>query len=388
MLLTFFIPLSLSFLQSVYLSVDLSINLSIYLSIYLYICLSIYLSIYLSTYISIYLPTYLSIYLPSALLIFINPSNLTPFLGPIQPPTQPNITPITAVTVEAMTPTQQIEHLNRMVALLRSQLKGKDERIPMSLQENTQNTVISTKTDLGTLYAQQRSQKLCLRSGGEGRHLPRYLEHEIHNPSHTQSVNQKSNIIDEHLLKISSDINERKKMASVESIISKTTTAISAPLPAPIPITDVPSSTLTTFSTDLSTSSSSLSSSSIMTTSSTSISIHEKNKTLSGSGVTYEPVCSTSTRSSSASISLPAGLALTMKAVVPPKKIMKLVGQAVKEWNMIEEGDCLLLGRFPTPLTIPLLSNYIFLPHSLPSLIIFFASSRSEERRVGKECRP
>ena len=28
----------------------------------------------------------------------------------------------------------------------------------------------------------------------------------------------------------------------------------------------------------------------------------------------------------------------------PPKKVMKLVGQAVKEWNMIEDGDRLLLG--------------------------------------------
>ncbi len=30
--------------------------------------------------------------------------------------------------------------------------------------------------------------------------------------------------------------------------------------------------------------------------------------------------------------------------ITPPKKIMKLVGQAVKDWNMIEEGDRLLLG--------------------------------------------
>ena len=27
-----------------------------------------------------------------------------------------------------------------------------------------------------------------------------------------------------------------------------------------------------------------------------------------------------------------------------PKKIMKAVGQAVKDWGMIEEGDRLLLG--------------------------------------------
>lgn len=33
-----------------------------------------------------------------------------------------------------------------------------------------------------------------------------------------------------------------------------------------------------------------------------------------------------------------------MKAIEPPKKIMKLVGQAIKEWSMIEDGDRLLLG--------------------------------------------
>lgn len=32
------------------------------------------------------------------------------------------------------------------------------------------------------------------------------------------------------------------------------------------------------------------------------------------------------------------------KLFVPPKKIMKLVGQAIKDWSMIEEGDRLLLG--------------------------------------------
>jgi len=32
------------------------------------------------------------------------------------------------------------------------------------------------------------------------------------------------------------------------------------------------------------------------------------------------------------------------KHIVPPKKVMKLVGQAVKDWNMIEDGDKLLLG--------------------------------------------
>eukprot|EP00602_Paraphysomonas_sp_CaronLab_P001188 CAMPEP_0185020696 /NCGR_PEP_ID=MMETSP1103-20130426/3333_1 /TAXON_ID=36769 /ORGANISM="Paraphysomonas bandaiensis, Strain Caron Lab Isolate" /LENGTH=1106 /DNA_ID=CAMNT_0027551757 /DNA_START=21 /DNA_END=3341 /DNA_ORIENTATION=- len=34
----------------------------------------------------------------------------------------------------------------------------------------------------------------------------------------------------------------------------------------------------------------------------------------------------------------------TVKPIVPPKKLMKLVGQAIADWSMIEEGDRLLLG--------------------------------------------
>lgn len=34
-----------------------------------------------------------------------------------------------------------------------------------------------------------------------------------------------------------------------------------------------------------------------------------------------------------------------VKAKTPPKKILKHVGQAIKEWGMIEDGDRLLLGR-------------------------------------------
>lgn len=33
-----------------------------------------------------------------------------------------------------------------------------------------------------------------------------------------------------------------------------------------------------------------------------------------------------------------------VKAKIPPKKILKHVGQAIKEWGMIEDGDRLLLG--------------------------------------------
>lgn len=38
-----------------------------------------------------------------------------------------------------------------------------------------------------------------------------------------------------------------------------------------------------------------------------------------------------------------------VKAKTPPKKILKHVGQAIKEWGMIEDGDRLLLGRSCIP---------------------------------------
>lgn len=62
-------------------------------------------------------------------------------------------------------------------------------------------------------------------------------------------------------------------------------------------------------------------------------------KILSGPGRTYLPTTTA-----------PAAGADGAKAKakppthLPPKKIMKGVGQAIKDWNMIEEGDRLLLG--------------------------------------------
>eukprot|EP00981_Chlorochromonas_danica_P008910 scaffold2343_cov168-Ochromonas_danica.AAC.3 len=67
-------------------------------------------------------------------------------------------------------------------------------------------------------------------------------------------------------------------------------------------------------------------------------------KVLSGPGVTFfaasGDAAAASAAESSATSAIPAGY----KFMAPPKKIMKLVGQAVKEWSMIEEGDRLLLG--------------------------------------------
>lgn len=40
----------------------------------------------------------------------------------------------------------------------------------------------------------------------------------------------------------------------------------------------------------------------------------------------------------------PSDPSIKGKFATPPKKLMKLVGQAIKEWDMIQEGDRLLLG--------------------------------------------
>jgi hypothetical protein len=56
-----------------------------------------------------------------------------------------------------------------------------------------------------------------------------------------------------------------------------------------------------------------------------------------------------------------------IKFVIPPKKIMKLVGQAVKDWNMIESGDRLLLGLSGGKDSLALL-------HTLLALQVFVVS--------------
>lgn len=65
-------------------------------------------------------------------------------------------------------------------------------------------------------------------------------------------------------------------------------------------------------------------------------------KVLSGPGCTFLPKSYTVNEATDGSSG--QGKATSSKPVVPPKKIMKMVGQAVKEWCMIEEGDRLLLG--------------------------------------------
>ena len=65
-------------------------------------------------------------------------------------------------------------------------------------------------------------------------------------------------------------------------------------------------------------------------------------KILSGPGRTYLPITpSTATGTVAAGAGKVKGKPMVH---LPPKKIMKGVGQAIKDWSMIEEGDRLLLG--------------------------------------------
>ena len=76
------------------------------------------------------------------------------------------------------------------------------------------------------------------------------------------------------------------------------------------------------------------------------VSIDAAGKILSGPGRTYLPSASVPAAANTSGVE--GGVAGKIKAKplthMPPKKIMKGVGQAIKDWNMIEEGDRILLG--------------------------------------------
>ena len=230
-----------------------------------------------------------------------------PIAGPVKPPSGPNL----ALAEEEAEPlsasaSAHIEQLNRLISSLRSQLQDKAAHS----EEASGVKSAAAESDLGSLYAQQRSQKLGMRSGGEGRQLPRYLDQQDES-MRPQSVAPKDSKSAGSAVKPIESV----QRSAVEHLptASKAPTAAAVPTEScslPVPTKIAPSS--------------SVPSSSSGTT--------EGSKTLSGAGVTYAPSKD------------PANAPVAVKAVVPPKKIMKLVGQAVKEWGMIEEGDCLLLG--------------------------------------------
>jgi hypothetical protein len=209
---------------------------------------------------------------------------------------------------EPLSASEHIDQLNRLISSLRSQLQEK------AAHPNDAPSLkpAATESDLGSLYAQQRSQKLGMRSGGEGRHLPRYLDQQD-DSMRPQTIPPK----DSRSTAKTQKPKESAQKSAVEDLPTTIPALAAALISSEASTSSVPPQIKITPS-------STFPSSSSVTT--------EGGKTLSGAGVTYAPT---------ADATHPT---VAVKAVVPPKKIMKLVGQAVKEWSMIEEGDCLLLG--------------------------------------------
>lgn len=217
--------------------------------------------------------------------------------------------------MEPLSASEHIDQLNRLISSLRSQLQEKSAHT----SDTHSLKPTATEPDLGSLYAQQRSQKLGMRSGGEGRHLPRYLnqQDDIMRP---QSIPPKDSrpAATTTTTSTSLKLKESAQGSAVEPV------PMTAPaLAAALVLTEASSSSSVRPEIKITPSSTFPSSSSVT---------KEGGKTLSGTGVMYAPTTDA------------IHPTVAVKAVVPPKKIMKLVGQAVKEWSMIEEGDCLLLG--------------------------------------------
>lgn len=183
---------------------------------------------------------------------------------------------------------------------------------------------ITNDSDLGSLYAQKRSKTVTLRSGGEGKQLPRYVEYQIENQGQGRSLN---------------DTNVTTVAVTDSSGIKKSKCTTPASI-APIKST----SAVTTFFSRIR-----------LPTTSPKLIAKPNLKNLSSTGVVHK------SKDDVMAIHLPANSAPTVKIVVPPDNMMKLVREAVKEWNMIEEGDHLLLGKLHfLPLSSLLLSHVFF----------------------------
>jgi hypothetical protein len=131
----------------------------------------------------------------------------------VQPPDHP------AARIDTGAPdvsaSEHIDQLNRLVASLRAQLEGRE--VGSKLE-----TVVKVDgpEGQGSLYAQQRSQKLCMRNGGEGTLLPRYLTiKETENPSDNSNSSKKSSHDNVKEKKILFDVSNGTMGTKVRSLI-------------------------------------------------------------------------------------------------------------------------------------------------------------------------
>lgn len=194
---------------------------------------------------------------------------------------------------------------------------------------------VTTDSDLGSLYAQERSKTVTLRCGGEGKQLPRYVEYQIEIQNQLQGQGQGQNSNDNSVTSVSTtdsrSINKwnRTTPASMSSTKSKSFFSRIRPPASQILI------------------------------------VKPKPKNLTGTGVTDKLKDTNMT-----TICVRANSSPTINIVVPPDNVIELVREAVKEWKMIEEGDCLLLGMilstslFVAPLS-PLYFRRLFFHFSL-----------------------
>ena len=176
---------------------------------------------------------------------------------------------------------------------------------PDSWLRNTEATAAKALTEESTAYARQRAaHKLAARSSAERtERVPRYMEVTMKLGSPQTNITLSKNAT---VLQSSTASSQDKELALSAEYRSASSPKTESNEPALLMIPDLALHTGT-------------------------IHIdHEKpadGKLLPGQGATFA-----------------ANESARVKPVVPPKKMMKLVGQAVKEWGMIQDGDRLLLG--------------------------------------------
>lgn len=179
-----------------------------------------------------------------------------------------------------------------------------------------------------TAYALKRNEKLKSRHGGEGTDLPNYLSIFLNGSDATTSeqkvnvkmdLNDNSHIVDpigNEMTEDRSHENGAMRLSDDEHTMNKISQNVIIELEDKKGNESEPQSLL----------SCSTGTCSFVQRTKPTIDNFD-NKVLSGEGSAFIPK-----------------EGVKPKLITPPKKIMKLVGQAIKEWNMIEEGDRLLLG--------------------------------------------
>lgn len=179
-------------------------------------------------------------------------------------------------------------------------------------------------------YAMKRNNKLRARSGGENSNQPRYLtlmDTKLAGTSHDKPSTSTGSLQPVQVLENTKLVITNQKGQDTDKTTIAEDTSESKEEKASVDANAMEIVACTDGSCLMPRKTSAFTPDDIMSPSSTGTIISATGRVLSGPGVVYEP-----------KVKVPKVLSII------PKKIMKLVGQAVKDWNMIEEGDRLLLG--------------------------------------------